>query len=97
VLDLVAPHLERFRRRAARRRVSSARLNGSERLTPREREILELVATGKVNAEIARLLWISPETVRKHLENVYEKLDVHTRTAAVAAAFGRRDDGYPRR
>jgi DNA-binding CsgD family transcriptional regulator len=34
---------------------------------------------------VARVLWISPGTVRKHLENAYEKLGVHTRTGAVAA------------
>ena len=33
------------------------------------------------------MLWISPGTVRKHLENVYEKLGVHTRTGAIAAVF----------
>src|SRR5215208_5312908 len=59
------------------------------RLTAREREILDLVAEGRTNAEIAERLWISPETVRKHLENVYAKLGVHTRTAA--AAFVRRN------
>ena len=53
-------------------------------LTPREREVLALVADGKTNAEIARQLWISPGTVRRHLENVFAKLGVHTRTAAVA-------------
>jgi DNA-binding CsgD family transcriptional regulator len=53
-------------------------------LTDREREILELVAAGKTNAEIAEAIWIAPGTVRKHLENVYEKLGVHSRTAAVA-------------
>ena len=37
------------------------------------------------------MLWISPGTVRKHLENAYEKLDVHTRTGAVAALFTRPD------
>jgi DNA-binding CsgD family transcriptional regulator len=56
-------------------------------LSPREREILELVAQGLTNAQVARMLWISPGTVRKHLENAYEKLDVHTRTGAVAALF----------
>ena len=56
----------------------------SDGLTPREREVVVLVAEGKTNAEIARQLWISPGTVRRHLENVFAKLDVHTRTAAVA-------------
>jgi DNA-binding CsgD family transcriptional regulator len=54
------------------------------RLTPREREILDLVAEGRTNAEIAETLWLSRGTVRKHLDNVYAKLGVHTRTAAAA-------------
>jgi DNA-binding NarL/FixJ family response regulator len=53
-------------------------------LSGREREVLALVAEGLRNAGVAEALWISPATVRKHLENIYEKLDVHTRTAAVA-------------
>jgi DNA-binding CsgD family transcriptional regulator len=53
-------------------------------LTAREQEILDLVAEGRTNAEIAERLWVSPATVRKHLENVYAKLGVHTRTAAAA-------------
>jgi DNA-binding CsgD family transcriptional regulator len=61
-------------------------------LTPRERQILALVARGKTNAEIAELLWISPTTVRKHLENVYAKLGVRTRTAAAARFLGALDD-----
>jgi DNA-binding CsgD family transcriptional regulator len=52
-------------------------------LTPREREILALVAEGHTNAQIARTLWISPATVGKHLENSYAKLGVASRTAAV--------------
>jgi DNA-binding CsgD family transcriptional regulator len=59
-------------------------------LTGREAEILELVALGKTNHEIAALLVVSDHTVRKHLEHVYEKLGVHTRTAAAAAFLGGR-------
>jgi len=55
-----------------------------DRVTPREQEILQWVALGKTNDEIAALLVVSTHTVRKHLENVYAKLGVHTRTAAVA-------------
>ena len=57
-------------------------------LTPREREIVELVGEGLTNAEIAERLWISPGTVRRHLENAFEKLGVRTRTAAVRALSG---------
>jgi DNA-binding CsgD family transcriptional regulator len=57
-------------------------------LSTREHEVLALVADGLRNAEIAEALWVSPATVRKHLENIYEKLGVHTRTAAVAQLRG---------
>jgi DNA-binding CsgD family transcriptional regulator len=57
-------------------------------LTAREREVVSWVARGKTNAEIAELLWLAPSTVRKHLENVYAKLGVNTRTAAVACFLG---------
>jgi DNA-binding CsgD family transcriptional regulator len=60
------------------------------RLTVREREILELVADGKTNTQVAERLWVSPGTVRKHLDNVYAKLGVHTRTAAAASVRERR-------
>jgi DNA-binding CsgD family transcriptional regulator len=53
-------------------------------LTPREWDVMRCVAAGKSNAEIGRLLWIAPTTVRRHLENIYDKLGVHGRTAAVA-------------
>ena len=54
-------------------------------ITQREHEILELVGEGLTNAQVAERLWISPGTVRKHLENAFAKLGVSTRTAAVAA------------
>jgi DNA-binding CsgD family transcriptional regulator len=85
VLDILSRHLEQFWRRRARRRRVADLPSDSRLLTPREREILELVAEGRTNGEVAKLLWISPATVRKHLENAYEKFEVRTRTGAVAA------------
>jgi DNA-binding CsgD family transcriptional regulator len=56
-------------------------------LTPRQLELLQLVAEGHTNADIARHLFVSISTIRKHLENIYERLEVTNRTAAVARAF----------
>jgi DNA-binding CsgD family transcriptional regulator len=61
-------------------------------LTSREQEVLAWVARGKTNGEIAELLWLAPSTVRKHLENVYGKLGVNTRTAAVSRFLGLVDE-----
>ena len=58
-----------------------------DRLTRREREILARVALGETDAEIGALLGIAPATVAKHLEHIYERLGVHTRTAAAAILF----------
>jgi DNA-binding CsgD family transcriptional regulator len=55
------------------------------RLTAREGEVLELVAAGLTNAGIAERLWISPGTVKRHLENIYAKLGVANRAAAAAS------------
>ncbi|MGA0610586.1 helix-turn-helix transcriptional regulator [Caldimonas sp. KR1-144] len=57
-------------------------------LTPREREVLAWLAHGKTDAEIAAFLGTSPRTVHKHLEHIYVKLGVETRTAAVMRGFG---------
>jgi DNA-binding NarL/FixJ family response regulator len=56
-------------------------------LTPREQAIFALVAQGRSNAEIARELWLSEQTVKYHLTNVYRKLGVKGRAAAVRFAF----------
>jgi DNA-binding NarL/FixJ family response regulator len=51
-------------------------------LTARERQILELVVDGLTNAEVARMLWVTPETIKFHLSNTYRKLGVSNRTEA---------------
>jgi DNA-binding CsgD family transcriptional regulator len=84
VLDVLRPYLA-MRYEAACRGVREA-APACGALTAREREILALVAEGKTNATIADQLCIAHGTVRRHLENAYVKLDVHTRTAAVRAA-----------
>ena len=60
------------------------------RLTPRQWELLRLVAAGHTNVQIARRLGISEGTVRTHLENIYERLHVSSRTAAITRAFSDR-------
>ena len=79
LLALLRPHLARLRERWETR-------VRSDRLTARERVIVRLIASGLTNQKIAERLIISPATVRTHLEHIYTKLGVHTRTAAVASA-----------
>lgn len=55
-------------------------------ITPREYEVLELLARGHSNREIAKTLFVSPNTVKTHLASVYEKLEVSRRTQAVQKA-----------
>ncbi len=59
-----------------------------EVLTQREREVLELLAKGMTNKEIAELLVITTNTVKRHLKSVFVKLNIHTRSAAVAKIKG---------
>ena len=56
------------------------------RLTPRQREILELIASGRSTSEIAKELTLSTETVRNHVRSVFRELHAHTRPQAIAAA-----------
>ena len=55
-------------------------------LTKRELEILRLAASGSSNSQMAKLLWVTEQTIKFHLSNVYKKLGVPNRTAASAAA-----------
>jgi len=61
---------------------------GMEALSVREEHILSLVARGYRNKEIAEKLFISPETVRTHIRNIYAKLQTNTRMEAVQKYFG---------
>jgi DNA-binding CsgD family transcriptional regulator len=81
LLTLLRPHLLEAYRDAERRRA------GTPQLTPRHWELLRLVAAGHTNAQIARRLGVSEGTVRKHLENIYARLQVSSRTAAITRAF----------
>jgi DNA-binding NarL/FixJ family response regulator len=58
-----------------------------EMLTPREREILQLLADGMSNADVAQRLFISQETVKSHVRHILAKLEADTRTHAVAIAL----------
>lgn len=98
VLDALRPHLVRLERNRTYRRHAmedfgeggaSSQDVPSLGLTKREAEILELVAAGCTNAQIARQLWVSPGTVRTHLEHIFAKLDVSNRTSAAARLHAR--------
>src|ERR1700722_2054209 len=81
LLTLLRPHLYQAYLEAEHRRARTPQL------TPRQWELLHLVAAGHTNTQIARRLGLSEGTVRKHLENIYSRLHVPSRTAAVTCAF----------
>ena len=78
VLSLLRPHFASIYRDLRRRR------SGSPNLTIRQWDVLRLVADGASNAEIAKQLCLSEGTVHKHLENIFRRLSVTSRTAAIA-------------
>jgi DNA-binding CsgD family transcriptional regulator len=81
LLTLIRPHVHQAYLDAERRRACSPGL------TPRQTGLLKLVADGHTNIQIARRLGLAEGTVRTHLENIYERLGVSSRTAAVLRAF----------
>jgi DNA-binding CsgD family transcriptional regulator len=90
-LERLVPHLGQLRRNALARRTYPALIGSTAaarmrllRLTPRERVVLARAATGETNTVIAQALFVSPGTIRKHLEHIYDKLEVRTRTEAAA-------------
>ncbi|MDB5988963.1 MAG: two component transcriptional regulator, LuxR family [Herbaspirillum sp.] len=64
------------------------------RLTPRETDVLNWLAKGKTNRDIAEILGMSPRTVNKHLEHIFIKLGVETRSAAVGMAIHHLHAGF---
>jgi LuxR family transcriptional regulator, maltose regulon positive regulatory protein len=96
VLASVAPHAALKELLAAScdatlaRRVGLApprprRTNGHSELTPREREVLDLLAQGLSNADVARILFIAEKTTKVHVSHIFEKLGVQSRVQAVLA------------
>jgi DNA-binding CsgD family transcriptional regulator len=81
LLTLLRPHLQQAYHDAERRR------SPVPNLTARQWDLLHLVAGGRSNFQIARQLGLSEGTVRTHLENIYARLNVSNRTAAVVRAF----------
>ena len=69
--------------------VSNTEGENLDMLSNREKEILELLSRGLMYKEIASQLFLSPETVRKHVYHIYEKLHVNNRVAAVNKFYGR--------
>jgi DNA-binding CsgD family transcriptional regulator len=76
VLQLLLPHIEAAYRAAARTRSMPS-------LTPRQRQLMSLLRNGYTNYQMSRRLDLSEGTVRTHLNNIYERLDVGSRTEAV--------------
>lgn len=83
LLTMLRPHFIEIHRAHERRRT------GVPELTTRQLQLLRLVADGHSNTQIAHRLVVAEGTVRKHLENIYERLGVTSRTAAVTTAFSR--------
>jgi DNA-binding CsgD family transcriptional regulator len=88
LLDLVREPLSAlYRHTLAMQRARTPNGFAALPVTPREREVLSWLAGGKTDREIAEILGMSPRTVQKHLQHIYEKLGVETRTAAVMRAM----------
>jgi DNA-binding NarL/FixJ family response regulator len=85
-LDGHVAHVSKRPARGRGSRVNRVALEGTP-LTPRELEVLQLVASGSSNGEIAQALWVTEQTVKFHLSNVYRKLEVGNRTEASHYAY----------
>ena len=82
ILQRILPHLGQLRRNAHARRTYPALIDSTAaarirllRLSPRERVVLARAAAGETNTAIAQALFVGPGTIRKHLEDIYDKLE----------------------
>ncbi len=78
---------QRIAGRLARKAIAPVRAAEAEPLTPREREVLRLLALGLSNDEIAEKLFITKRTVQNHVSNIYGKLGLDSRAEAVLYAI----------
>lgn len=88
-LRLAAAGQAAFDPAVATRVLTQVRTPNAQHLSPRETEIIGLIAQGLSNKQAAAKLFLSEATVKTHLVHIFEKLDVDSRTAAVAAAVDR--------
>jgi DNA-binding CsgD family transcriptional regulator/tetratricopeptide (TPR) repeat protein len=86
--SIVRQRLRRLGVRGVPRGPRAATRGNPAGLTAREVEVLSLLVAGHTNSELAERMHLSAKTVEHHVSSILEKLDVHTRTEAVAAAFG---------
>ncbi|MBV9334852.1 MAG: helix-turn-helix transcriptional regulator [Solirubrobacterales bacterium] len=91
VLRRLLPFLIQVRRNARLRSAVASASNRLALLTPRETVVLGRVAHGDTNRQIATALFVAPTTVRRHLEHIFEKLEVRNRAAATAVYASARD------
>ncbi len=77
-----------FKRLLSEAMAASQHYSEIELLTQREREVLDLLVKGMTNKEIAEILVITNNTVKRHLKAIFEKLDVHTRSAVISKIRG---------
>jgi DNA-binding CsgD family transcriptional regulator len=90
-LEAIRPHLgDLYRLSRAMETARPVQWAPPPQLSPREQDVLRWLAGGKTDHDIADILAISPRTVQKHLQRIYEKLGVETRTAAVVRAMNLR-------
>ena len=88
--DITGKILGEFNRLYERKTRYVGYVNNSDELTPRELEVLELIAQGLSNKEIAQTLFISEKTVKNHITNIFRKLNVEDRTQAALYAVKHR-------